>query len=260
MSAHKILYATIGLIVGCLIGFSFANSVNRKELDRVRSELANARKGSAQKVENQRPDGAVSSTNQPIVNGLSEDELRTVINKADASPNDIELQRKVGQGLYLYAVRFNRPDLLPEAIRIIKRAYEADPKNYDTTVLLGNALFDLGQSNNAENFQEARIYYEKALALKPEDVDVRTDLGLSYYFAKPSDPERAIREYRKSLSINPKHEMTLQNLTAALISTGQLAEAERRIDELQSVNSANAALANLRAQLAQAKNAAKEHD
>jgi hypothetical protein len=54
--------------------------------------------------------------------------------------------------------------------------------------------------------------------------------------------------------------MALQSLSSALIATGALAEAEKRIEELQAVNGANAALSNLRAQLAQARNAAKEKD
>jgi hypothetical protein len=44
-----------------------------------------------------------------------------------------------------------------------------------------------------------------------------------------------------------------------LIALNEIDEAQRRIEELQAVNGANAALSNLRAQLAQAKNAAKEN-
>jgi hypothetical protein len=54
--------------------------------------------------------------------------------------------------------------------------------------------------------------------------------------------------------------MALQSLAAALIATGALAEAQQRLEELQTVNPGNAALSNLRAQLAQVKNAAKEKD
>jgi hypothetical protein len=54
--------------------------------------------------------------------------------------------------------------------------------------------------------------------------------------------------------------MALQSLSSALIATGAIDEAQKRIEELQAVNAANAALSNLRAQLAQAKNAAKENN
>ncbi len=152
----------------------------------------------------------------------------------------------------------NRPELLPDAVRLLKRAWQSEPKDYDTIVLVGNALFDLGQADDLTRLVEARSFYEKALAVKPGDVNVRTDLGLTYYFAKPSDPQRAISEYRKSLALDARHEMTLQNLSAALITTGAFAEARQRIEELQGVDAANPALPNLRAQLVQAENAAKE--
>jgi Flp pilus assembly protein TadD len=125
-------------------------------------------------------------------------------------------------------------------------------------VSLGNVFFDIGHLSDPASFVEARKYYLKALEMKPDDVDVRTDLGLTYYFGQPSDPQRAITEYRKSLSLDPRHEPTLQNLASALISTGNREEAEKRIDELQQVNSSNPSLPNLRAQLAQSKNAAQE--
>ncbi|MGH9902377.1 MAG: tetratricopeptide repeat protein, partial [Pyrinomonadaceae bacterium] len=173
-----------------------------------------------------------------------------------ANPDDIDLQRNLGRGLYLYAVNFNNPALLTDAVRMLKRVHEADPKDYESLVLLGNALFDAGQHGDAAQFVEARKYYLKALETKPDDVNVRTDLGLTYYFDRPADPARAIREYRKSLAVNPRHEMTLQNLAAALITTGETAEAQKRIDELAEVNASNPALPNLRAQLAQEKNAA----
>ena len=183
-----------------------------------------------------------------------------MIARGDANPNDVVLQRNIGRGFYLYAVQTGETKLLPEAVRFLQRAYAAEPNDYETTVMLGNALFDLGRASDAESFKEARTYYLKALAIKPNDVDVRTDLGLTYYFGEPSQPERAIAEYRKSLAVDPRHESTLQNLATALISIGDLDEARERIDELQRLNPSHTALPNLRAQLAQSKNKAKEQD
>ncbi len=94
--------------------------------------------------------------------------------------------------------------------------------------------------------------------MRADDVRVRTALGLTYYFGQPSDPRRAIAEYRKSLAIDPRDEPTLQNLASALISLGHRDEAQQRIDDLAKVNPSNPALPNLRAQLAQSKNAAQE--
>ena len=247
MFTSKLLYAVAGLVLGFAAGFFFADHANRKEIERLRAEAAHQGTQSS---------GGDKQTAKGEKSSLTDDELRNVIAKADASPDNIDLQRKVGQGLYLYAAQFNKPDLLPEAIRVLKRAEAAAPQDYDTLVMLGNAEFDLARAADPAHLKEARAYYAKALAQKPADINVRTDMGLTYFFDTPSDPKRAIQEYRRSLAQDPRHEMTLQNLAAALIATGELAEAEQRLDQLQSVNAANPALSDLRAQLAQRRNAA----
>lgn len=258
MNTHKILYALAGLVAGCVIGFFFASSVDRKELEQLRGELARARAGSSPAVpqsgESRNADANAQGATMP-----TDEEMRQLIAKADSNQQDAEYQRKVGQGVYMYALGTGKPALLPEAVRLLKRAHEADPKNYETTVLVGNSLFALAQAADPAKYEEARVYYNKALAAKPEDTNVHTLLGMTYYFGQPSDPKRAITEYRRSLAAEPRHEMALQSLASALIATGAIDEAQKRIEELEKVNTSNAALSNLRAQLAQARNAAKEN-
>jgi Flp pilus assembly protein TadD len=231
--------------------------VDRKELEELRGEVARARGGAAGQKTGET--GKAAATD-PAASMPTDEEMRDLIAKADASQQDAEYQRKVGQGVYMYALGTGKPALLPEAVRLLKRAHEADPKNYETTVLVGNSLFALGQTGDASKYGEARVYYNKALAEKPEDTNVNTLLGMTYYFGRPSDPERAIKSYRKSLAAEPRHEMALQSLSSALIATGAIDEAQKRIEELQTVNASNAALSNLRAQLAQTRNAAKENN
>ncbi|HZH30672.1 MAG TPA: tetratricopeptide repeat protein [Pyrinomonadaceae bacterium] len=256
MNTHKILYALAGLIAGCVIGFFFATSIDRKELEELRGQLARARGGANGQQAGATP---AAGANDPSASMPTDEEMRELITKADASRQDAEYQRKVGQGVYMYALGTGKPALLPEAVRLLKRAHEADPRNYETTVLVGNSLFALAQAGDTSKYGEARVYYNKALAVKPEDSNVHTLLGLTYYFGQPSDPERAVKEYRKTLASEPRHEMALQSLASALIALNEIDEAQRRIEELQAVNGANVALSNLRAQLAQAKNAAKEN-
>ena len=155
----------------------------------------------------------------------------------------------------MYSLAQNAPALMPEAIRLLTRAAQSDPKNFQTLMLLGNANFALAQDGDAARYADARAYYQRAVELKPDDPDAHTLLGMTYYFASPPDPQRAIGEYRKTLARDPRHEMALQNIASALIAAGALGEAEQRVNDLQKVNPNNNALANLRAQLAQAKNA-----
>ena len=129
------------------------------------------------------------------------------------------------------------------------------------TVLAGNAHFLVARGGgDAEALREARKYYERALAAKPDDIVVRTSLGLTYFFDRPPDAARAAREYRKALEIDPRHEMPLQSLAAALFETGDLAGAEKVLKELEGVNPSNQELPSLRARLAQKRNASKERE
>jgi tetratricopeptide (TPR) repeat protein len=240
----KVLLALIGILAGFILGFLFANSQNRKEIDNLQNEIQRLKNSST---------GQTDSTNQHTAE-LTLEEIRGAIAKADQNPNDIELQRNVGVSLYKYAMSQRDTRYLNDIARLLKRVANVSDKDYDLTVMLGNLFFDIAQKDeDPKLFLEARQWYQKALAMKPDDVNVRTDLGLTYFFANPPDVEKAIAEYRKSLAVNPKHELTLQNLIQALIFVKKFDEAQKRIEELRSVNSSNAALPELEKQLAQAK-------
>lgn len=255
MNGQKILQAVIALFVGAAAGFVFADRANRKEIEELRAEVAQARSGkpATQKGANDfaaQPPATDAAPAMP-----SEQEIRDIIAKADARADDANYQREVGQGVYMYSLAQQSPALMPEAIRLLKRAEKSDPKNFQTVLLLGNAHFALGQEGDAKRYPEARAYYLRALETKPDDANLHALLGMTYYFGSPPDAPRAIGEYRKSLAKDPRHEMALQNLAAALVATRSLEEAQRRVGELEKVNPQNNALDNLRAQLAQARNA-----
>jgi tetratricopeptide (TPR) repeat protein len=251
LSAQKILVFAAGLALGLVLGFILTNQLNRGELEQARAVSA------------QRPPPGPTPTPSPGALGnipnLTDEQLRDAVARADAAPNDAGLQRTAGQALYVYAMDKGKTSILPDAARILRRAHEADPKDHNTAVLAGNANFLLARSqNDAARLTEARRFYESALAAKPDDVIVRTSLGLTYFYAAPPDPRRAIREYRRALETDPQSEVALQSLAAALIEAGELEEAERRLTELEGVSASSPELANLRAQLEQKRNAARE--
>ena len=241
MDKSKVLLTIIGVLAGFIAGFLFANKVNRQDPETSRTE-------------NTRPENAKQNpTNQQDQPDLSPEEIRRTIAKADQTPDDTEFQRKLGLALYRYTASQGDTSYLTDIARILKRAADTNSKDYELLVTLGDVHFDLGNQGDAKYFREAREWYQKALAVKPNDPNVRTDLGLTYYFDNPSAPEKAIAEYRKSLLIDPKHELTLQNLATALIAIKQYEEAQKRIEELRGINPKNQALPNLEAQLAQSK-------
>jgi tetratricopeptide (TPR) repeat protein len=78
-----------------------------------------------------------------------------------------------------------------------------DPKNAGAAVQLGNVYFD------AERYDDAIGWYEKALAIDPKNADASTDLGVSYYYTKR--PDQALTQFEASLKIDPNHTKTLLN-------------------------------------------------
>ena len=58
-------------------------------------------------------------------------------------------------------------------------------------VQLGNLYFD------AERYDDAIKWYGDALKLSPKDVDVSTDLGVSYYYT--NQPDKALEQFDQSL-------------------------------------------------------------
>jgi tetratricopeptide (TPR) repeat protein len=250
----NILYLTIGLLAGLYLGFLSANMVGRARLEASRTPGGARPEG--QSASNGK--AGASAGGAPQTPAVTDEQIREAIAKTDSRPDDISLQRNFGRALYQYANQTQDPRYLADVARFFKRVYDANPKDREITVELANVLFDIGQTSAPEGYSKARVYYLKALEMKPDDASVHTDLGQTYYYGEPSEPQRAIAEYRKSLQLAPRDERALQSLATALISTGNREEAQRRIEELRSINPDNPSLSNLRAQLAQSKNAAAQ--
>ena len=100
-------------------------------------------------------------------------------------------------------------------------------------IKVGNAYFD------SEKYEQAEKWYTQALQKDPKNINVRTDLGLTFFLRTPRDIERAIKEYKTSLNIDPNHEITLQNLALAYSENGDKANLPSTIERLKKVNSNN---------------------
>jgi len=97
-----------------------------------------------------------------------------------------------------------RPPALDEGrVQSLNTILAGDPKNVNATIQLGNTYFD------AERWDDAIKWYEKALELDPKNADASTDLGVSYYYS--NRPDQALAQFERSLAISPTHTKTLLN-------------------------------------------------
>jgi tetratricopeptide (TPR) repeat protein len=81
---------------------------------------------------------------------------------------------------------------------------KANPADPALLAQIGGVYYDTQQ------YADAIEYYQKALKLQPDNVDVRTDYGTCLWYQGNADA--ALAEYQKSLSYNPKHGGTLFNV------------------------------------------------
>jgi len=241
MSKENFLFTMVGLLAGMIIGFLFTNSINQR--GNLQTQIAS-------------PSAPVlvspTAGNSPLTNPggasaqaeMSMADVQATIEQARSDPDNFEVQIKAAQ-LFYQIRRFD------QALLFLEQANKLRPDNYEVIVQMGNANYDAGR------YEQAEQWYNAALRKKPDDVNVRTDLGLTFFFRQPPDIDRAIAEYRRSLERDSLHELTLQNLTAALNASGKTEEARDALARLESVNPNNPAIPKLRSDLAQLGSSAK---
>jgi len=98
-------------------------------------------------------------------------------------------------------------------IQTLKEIVKKDPKNLPAWVELGNLYFDSDQP------KEAIEAYSHYLAVKPDNPDVRTDMGIMY--RKLGQFDRALEEFRKAAQTDPKHVNSRYNIGLVLLHDKQ---------------------------------------
>jgi tetratricopeptide (TPR) repeat protein len=217
MMQKNILFGIVGLIVGLIIGFFVANKINRNETSQstVAQTQTNAPFANKQTQ--------TSDIKEQPVQGKPLPEISEKLDKAKNEPNNFEAQIEAAN-LYIKIRAFDKAE------EFYNRAEQLNPSEYEKIVLLGNGFFDIGK------FEKAEKWYGQALAKKPNDVNVRTDLGITFVERANPDFDRAIKEFRTSLETNPNHEPTLYNLGIARFKQGNLDEAQKVSNRLEAIN------------------------
>jgi tetratricopeptide (TPR) repeat protein len=250
--ARNITFCTIGIMFGFLLGFFVSGWIAPPLAGSTGSNSASTSGSfpdsstSAPPLDPQQQTGPLPpghpSINGPTANdqsggAASSPEIQTAMDTADRNPRDFDAQMTAADAFY-------NAKAYDKAVVYLNRALAIKPADANALVLMGNTKYDMG------DFVSAATFYERSLARR-RDPNVQTDLGNTYFQRTPPDYDRAIVEYRKTLSMDPKNEKALRNLAAAALFKGDKTTARETIDRLAAVNPDNPALASLRSKLEQ---------
>lgn len=209
-----------GLIIGLIVGFFAANSINRTTAipaDTPQQSVA----GQFPPPPGQNPTGGMLP------------EVAETLEKAKNEPENFDLQMKTGD---MYS-QIGRHD---KAIEFYLKSVELRPGDRKAVISLANSYFDTKQFENAEK------YYAKVLEIDPNDINARADLGTTLVERQNPDYDRGIKEFQESLKLDPKHEPTLYNLGIAYFRKGDVENAKQALAKLEEANPAGQLAGKLR--------------
>lgn len=228
MKKDNVIFGVFGLVVGLVVGFVFANSVNKSAVEKPSAPMASTTASTGNPaLPPDHPPLGTSTGDQ--TQGAPLPQVTEAIEKAKQQPTNYEAQMTAAD-LYYQIQRFD------DAAKFYEIAIKLKPADAEPLIKAGNAYFD------AEKYEQAEKWYLLALAREPKNINVRTDLGLTFFLRSPSDVNRAIKEYRTSLGIDPNHEITLQNLALAYVENGDKESLRTTIEKLKKINPNNPAV------------------
>ncbi|MBK7391691.1 MAG: tetratricopeptide repeat protein [Chloracidobacterium sp.] len=253
MKKDNVMFVVLGLVVGLVVGFVGANSINKTAPGQSASANQMTANTSASGIPNLPADHPPLGTSSGSTTGGGGDvdqakaaqmpEIAAAIDNAKQKPNDYEAQMTAAD-LYYQIQKFD------EAAKLYEAAIKLKPGENEPLIKAGNAYFDKAEtaSENGDkagstpDFVKAEKFYTQSLAKNPNQINVRTDLGLTFFLREPRDIARAIKEYKTSLAIDPNHEITLQNLALAYTESGDKDALARTLEKLKQVNPNNPVL------------------
>jgi tetratricopeptide (TPR) repeat protein len=231
MKRRNYLYGIIGLLIGLIVGYIGTDYINRNAPS---PQSAIASNNQAALPANHPPTGD-SEAGAGSGSGPQSD-VMAAIEQARDNPTDFAAQLKA-------ADLFKQIGRSEGALEFYERAAKVKPADFNLLATLGNTYFDL------KRYEEAEKWYQSAVKLNPKNAAVWMDLGSSYYLRQPRDLDKAIAAYRAALKADPRHEMSLQNLTRALIDKGEKTAARESLKELETLYPTNTSVAQFRSEL-----------
>ena len=112
--------------------------------------------------------------------------------------------------------------MVPE-INALKRRLQENPGDVESAARLANIFHD------AQMWDQAAMYYEMTVKLRPNDADVLTDLGICYRAMQRFDD--ALDSFTKARSVSPDHWQSLFN--TAVVAAFDLGDHDRALEALR---------------------------
>lgn len=140
---------------------------------------------------------------------------------ADAKPKDLAAWQTLAR-VYYRASRID-PSYADKATQAFEHVLGIDPKDLDGLRGLANVAYD------RQDRTKAIEYYGRYLALKPDDPEVRTDLGTMLF--ESGDKGRAMIEYQRVVEKNPKFFQAWFNMAVLEDSQGNREAARKNLEK-----------------------------
>jgi tetratricopeptide (TPR) repeat protein len=233
MSRENVLYSVVGLLLGYIVAFHLVVYVNQSQPAPAATAAGG---GAAEGMPADHPNvGGGAADRQQLLA-----EAEKAAEAARKAPDSFEAQVRAAEGFF-------RAGSYEDAIDFMTRANKLRPEDLDTVVGLGHVYSSAGR------FEDAARWYTAALEKRPDDCDTRSELALTFFLRKPSQPDKAITELRRCLDKDPKHVPSLHNLARMFMETRQYAESEAALARLEQAEPSYPQLPLLREELRKAR-------
>lgn len=157
------------------------------------------------------PEGSMPAGHPPVqIPEQVRQTIRDMSAQAAAAPDDLAKWKQLAEVQYR-AAQID-PSFLGEAETSYRHVLEIAPNDLDAIRALGNVAYDRQDAGKAIE------YYGEYLKQKPEDLEVKTDLGTMHLAA--GRPDDAIGIYETVLRANPKLFQAQFNLAIAFRAKG----------------------------------------
>ncbi|HEX6732897.1 MAG TPA: tetratricopeptide repeat protein [Pyrinomonadaceae bacterium] len=193
MTRENLLFSIIGLLLGFIVGFMFASSMNQKYGPGTQATA------STQALPSDHPPVGTNAAANP---GVMQAEVTASLEKARNEPKNFEAQVKAAE-LYYQIQQFD------QSIEYLLKANQIKPDDYQTVVTLGMVNLDAGHFDTAER------WYKAAMKMKSDDSMVLA--GLAETMLQKGDPKAAEEAIARFEKVEPNSQ-DLQRFKSKLAS------------------------------------------